>query len=350
MSATNHLATVDKKDKQILEILAQNCRIAHTTLGAALGVSKDTIEYRIQRLEREELLKQFVLFIDARKLGFTRYHLLLSLEAPIGDLAAVCQKFSTHPYVMWVNTFVGRFDVQIIVDARNSFHLNEIRSELFAGSSHKIRDYRILTHLADLEFTQLNPILDLKTDFERKADHSFSDVLTTRRFPVAAEFKTHPLAKGDAAILNALANDPRMSISEISQAAGLDRVTTRRHILSLIKNGIILNFGGIPNLARLGFVTYYLLVRVAQDTPSKILTRPFARLRNIFYAGRMIGDYDMILYLNARTPEELHQSIALFKNELRSHIIHYDLLVQERVHHWRQFTPGIFGSFSNFSN
>jgi DNA-binding Lrp family transcriptional regulator len=246
-----------------------------------------------------------------------------------------------------VNSFIGRYDVQIIVDARNGFHLNEIKSELFAKTALKIRDYRILTHLSDLEFTQLNPILDLKTAFERKADHSFSDMLTNKRFPVSETFELCPLAKGDSQILKALADNPRMSISDISDAAGLDRVTTRRHILSLIKKGIILNFGGIPNLSRLGFVTYYLLVRVSQDTPLRILKRPFEKLRNIFYAGRMLGDYDMILYLNARTPEELYQSISLYKNELKSHIVHYDLLIQDKVHHWRQFTPGIFQSFAS---
>ena len=58
----------------------------------------------------------------------------------------------------------------------------------------------------------------------------------------------------------------------------------------------------------------------------------------------MIGDYDMILYLNARNPKELNESIELFKSEIENHIIHYDLLVQDKVHHWRQFTQGIYES------
>lgn len=75
----------------------------------------------------------------------------------------------------------------------------------------------------------------------------------------------------------------------------------------------------------------------------------FEKRRNIFSAGRMVGDYDMTLYLNARTPEELPQRISLYKKELRSQIIHYDPLVRDRVHYWGQFTPGIFNYFAKQS-
>jgi len=102
------------------------------------------------------------------------------------------------------------------------------------------------------------------------------------------------------------------------------------------------SFGGIPNLSKLGFVTYYLLVRLSQDTPLEVRKKPFLKLSNIFYAGNMLGDYDMILYLNARTPEELNTSIGLFRSEIEKYLINYELLVQDKVHHWRQFSKGIY--------
>jgi DNA-binding Lrp family transcriptional regulator len=146
----------------------------------------------------------------------------------------------------------------------------------------------------------------------------------------------------DRRVLKALADDPRISISELAEKAACDRQTARTHVRNLIQSKIVLNFGGIPNLTHLGFVTYYLLVRLTQDAPEKILRKPFLQLRNIFYAGKMIGDYDMILYLNARSPQELNQSIEPIKAELGRYIIHYDLLVQDQVHYWRQYTEGLF--------
>ncbi len=332
---------MDKRDLQLMEILAQNCRISHTTLAQALRVSKDTVAYKIKKLEETDYLTQYVLFIDARVLGLTRYHLLIQFDAGI-DKQATYDKIINHKNVMWVNTFIGRFDIQIIVDAHDGFHLNKIREELFELCEHKVKEYIVLTCLYDLEFTQLNPVLDLKTPFQKKLDHSFSELLTTRNFPVKPTFVKYTPTKTETEILKILADNPRESLTNISRQLKIDRNTVKQRIINLIKNKVIINFGAIPNLSKLGFVTYYMLVRIAQDTPYEVFKKPFTKLQNIFYAGRMIGDYDMILYLNARTPEELNSSIELFKAEIEQHIVHYDLLVQDKVHYWRQFTPGIY--------
>lgn len=332
---------VDKQYLQLLEILAQNCRIPHAELARALRVSKDTISYRIRQLEESKLLSDYVLFIDARKLGFTRYHILIQFEN-VSKLEDLYKRLSEHKFVMWVNSFIGRFDLQIIVDAVDGFHLNQIREELFALCGHRIQNYLILTHLADLEFTQLNPVLDFGTIFTKESDQSFSAELSTRNFPVTQDFALVPVDTIDLEILRILAEAPNASLVSIADEVNCERQTVKRHILRLIKEGIILSFGAIPNLFQLDFVTYYLLVRLEQDTSFDEMRRPFLELNNIFYAGRMIGDYDMILYLNARNPQELNQSIQLFRGKLKNRILNYDLLVQDRVHHWRQFTPGIY--------
>ena len=332
---------VDKSYLQLLEILAQNCRISHAEIGRALKVSKDTASYRIRQLEESKLITDYVLFIDARKLGFTRYHVLIQFEN-VSKQEDLYQRLSGHELVMWVNSFIGRFDIQIIVDALDGFHLNRIREELFSLCGHSIKNYLILTHLADLEFTQLNPVLDFGTTFTKESDQSFSAELTTRNFPVSPEFEAVSVDMVDLEILRTLSESPNASLVSIAEKAKCERQTAKKRILRLIEKGVILNFGAIPNLTQLDFITYYLLVRLEQDTSFEEMKRPFLDLNNIFYAGRMIGDYDMILYLNARNPQELNRSIQLFRNKLKNRILNYDLLVQDRVHHWRQFTLGIY--------
>jgi len=334
---------IDKLHLQLLEILAQNCRISHTSLGKALRISRDTVTYRIKQLEESGVLSSYVLFIDARRLGFTRYHILIRLQQ-----SAVPEKLyadlAGHEFVMWINSFVGCYDLQVIVDATDGFHLNQIREEIFAICKHEIRDYIILTHLADLEFTQLNPILDFGTSFEQNSDYSFGAELTTRNFPVQPQFKKVRVSRLDLEILQSLAKDPRKSLVEIADDAKCERQTAKRRIDRLIEKKVILSFGAVSNLLELGFVSYYLLVRLVQDTSYTEMREPFLELNNIFYAGQMIGDYDMILYLNARNPKELESSIRLLRNRLQDRIINYDLLIQDRVHHWKQFTSGIYAS------
>jgi DNA-binding Lrp family transcriptional regulator len=331
---------VDQQHLQLLEILAQNCRVPHAELGRALRLSKDTITYRLRQLEESKLLKEYVLFIDARKIGFTRYHILVQLDN-LSNVDGIYQKLAKHEFIMWVNSFIGSYDFQIIVDALDGFHLNSIREQIFSLCQGRIKNYTILTHLEDLEFTQLNPLIDFGTNFDQNSDQSFSKELTTRKFPVDVDFKTYALDQMDLKILSILALDPRASLVTIAENANCERQTVKSRIKKLIDRKIILSFSAIPNLKQLGFVTYYLLVRLEQDTTVKEMKSPFLDLNNIFYAGRMLGDYDIILYLNARNPDELNKSIKLFRDKLKHRIIKYDLLVQDELHHWRQYTPGI---------
>lgn len=341
---------MDKKDLQIMEILAQNSRITHTTIAQALRISKDTVAYKIYSLEKAGYLKSPVLFVDARVLGFTRYHILIKFDGGVENREEIYSKMSKNKFVMWINTFIGRYDAQIIVDAKDGFQLNKIKEQLFENCSHKVKEYIILTHLCDFEFTHLNPVTNLKTVFKRKEDHSFSYKLCTKNFPVRMNFETYSPDKYEIRILHALAENPNASLIDIGRRIGIDRITVKKKIENLIDRKVILNFGGISDYSKHGFVVYYLLVRTQQSTPISELKKPFEKLQNIFYAGKMLGDYDMILYLNARTPQELNSSIELFKESIEQYILHYDLLIQDRLIFWQQFTQGIFEELSSKSN
>lgn len=332
---------LDRSYLQILEVLAQNCRISYAELGRALKLSKDTVVNRIRRLEEAQVISQYQLFIDARKLGFTRFHLLVQLQVN-SRLEEYISRVCNHPSVMWVNSFVGLYDFQVIVDAVDGFQLNQIKEELFSFCDNKVRNFIVLTHLADLEFTQLNPILNFKTAFNKQSDQSFSAELTTRRFPVDQNFDRVSVNRLDLDVLKLLADNPRASLIALSEEIGCERQTIRRRILRLINDGVILNFGAIPNISILGFFTYYILVRLDQNLTLEEMKRPFLELNNIFYAGRMIGEYDMIVYLNARNPQELNKSIHSFRSKLRGRILGYDLMIQDKVFYWRQFTNGIY--------
>ena len=332
---------IDRVTKGILSLLAQNCRLSNVAIGKALRVAKDTVRYRILELEKTKHLQQYVLFIDARKLGFFRYHLLIRFDAGYAGEKDLLKKLSTHPAVMWINTFVGRFDLQIIVDARSPFEFQKIRDELFQILKGKIIESSVLGHLYDLEFTQQNPLIRSRLTITESMDAAFHKEATCERFPVPSSFTPVAINKTDALILQALADDPRMSISAIAESVGSDRVTVRKKIKRLLDQNVILNFGGIPNIQLLGYVTYYFLVRLVPNVPEAILDTCFNQFSNIFYAGKMVGDYDLIIYLNARNPQELHDSMQLFRASLDKYIIATELLVQEKLYHWRQYTSHI---------
>lgn len=337
---------MDKIDLRILEILAQNCRIQANIIAKAVNLSKDTIIYRKRKLEQEGYFRTNMLFLDARKLGFTRHQIFIKFnsEANKEDLQNEIKK---NPFVMWINTFIGKYDLHIIIDAKDSFHFESIKQNIFSLCDNKIQNFEILIHVFDLEFTNLNPDINLKTKFSKKDDFSFSSLLSPRRFPVDFNFDKYKPALYDVQILEALANNPTESLINLGRKIKIDRKTIKKRIANLIKNKVIIDFGGIPNLEKFGYVTYCLAIRLSQNVPHEILKSPFNELTNIFYAGKVNGQYDLLIYLSAKNPEELNSTIEIIRKRIGKYMYNYDLLVMDKVTYWKQYSRGIHDSLMN---
>ena len=57
------------KDLQILALLDQNSRISISKLAKKLRLSKDGVNYRIKKLEKEKIITRYFADIDVSKLG-----------------------------------------------------------------------------------------------------------------------------------------------------------------------------------------------------------------------------------------------------------------------------------------
>ena len=89
-------------------------------------------------------------------------------------------------------------------------------------SKEKFLESRILAHLYDLEFTQLNPLIRSPLAIDESLDAAFHLEATRERFPVPSDFSLVAINQTDVLILKELADDPRASISTIA-----DRVKIR---------------------------------------------------------------------------------------------------------------------------
>ena len=68
---------LDLKDCKLLYELDCNSRQTIQQLAKKIGLSKDAVKYRINRLYNSKIIKSFNAVIDTGKLGFTSYRLFL---------------------------------------------------------------------------------------------------------------------------------------------------------------------------------------------------------------------------------------------------------------------------------
>ena len=318
--------------------MAQNCRLSLSSLARISKVSPHTVSSRLKRLEDEQLIRQYVLIVDLRALGFTRHHVLMRLDHSSRDIHALCKQLASAPSAIWVPSYIGVFDTQVIVESHMRLPLHHVLEDLFARVDARVSEYAIFSDEEDLEFKHLLPgmqSLDLSTIDDEAA---FLRESSASSFPAHKEVSLYRISALEVRILEQLAQNPRIGMGELATLVDCDRVTARRKVLGLLKAGIILNFGaGFDHLA-LGFHAYHLLFRLEPTTSREALRKAFLQQPGVFYAGAVRGAYDLSVYLYARRPAELMEWVTRMRKTFGKHIIRYDLLLYDAVHHWRQMS------------
>lgn len=117
---------LDRLDKQILRLIADNARIPFLEVARACNVSGAAIHQRIQKLTQAGILKGSQFIIDPEKVGYeTCAYIGLNLRNP-ERFDEVVQGLKTIPEVVECHYTTGDFDLFIKIFAVNNHHLMNI--------------------------------------------------------------------------------------------------------------------------------------------------------------------------------------------------------------------------------
>lgn len=117
---------LDKLDKQILRLIAEDARIPFLEVARACNVSGAAIHQRIQKLTNLGILKGSKFIIDPEKIGFeTCAYVGLNLRTP-ENFDSVVDELKRIPEVVECHYTTGDFDLFIKIYAINNHHLLNI--------------------------------------------------------------------------------------------------------------------------------------------------------------------------------------------------------------------------------
>ncbi len=117
---------LDKLDKQILKLIADDARIPFLEVARACNVSGAAIHQRIQKLSNCGILKGSQFVIDPEKIGYeTCAYIGLNLKNP-EKFDTVVEELKNIPEVVECHYTTGDFDLFIKIYAVNNHHLLNI--------------------------------------------------------------------------------------------------------------------------------------------------------------------------------------------------------------------------------
>jgi DNA-binding Lrp family transcriptional regulator len=108
--------TVSDKDRQLLSLLSENARLPTAMLARKLGLSRTTVQSRIEKLERDGVIAGYgIRLSDDFEQGLVKAHVLITL-APKA-LARVTQELHALQEVRTLHSVSGSFDLIAIIAA-----------------------------------------------------------------------------------------------------------------------------------------------------------------------------------------------------------------------------------------
>lgn len=118
---------LDRADERILAELTRNARIAHAELAEKVGLSRNAVRQRIERLERDGVIRGYTLVTGE---GNTRTSVIAAMMFVYrhdrmrgGD---VIQALKSMPEIVSCDVMSGDFDLVVRVEAATADRVREI--------------------------------------------------------------------------------------------------------------------------------------------------------------------------------------------------------------------------------
>jgi len=120
---------VDELDKKILNVLIDNSRLSYRDIAKKVGVSFVTVLKRIQRLEKEKIIKSYSTEVDYEKLGYD-LSVLVKMRVSHGKSMEVGKKLSTESNISSMYNITGDFDDLIFAKFKDRKSMDDFLKKL----------------------------------------------------------------------------------------------------------------------------------------------------------------------------------------------------------------------------
>ena len=119
---------MDKTDLKILSELSNDSSISIPKLSEKINVNTSVVYSRIKRLVKTKLIKKFTIDVNDKELGYTVKSLTgINMDSKQRDV--VIEELFKIPGVREISEVTGRFDILVIMFAKNLHEMHRLISE-----------------------------------------------------------------------------------------------------------------------------------------------------------------------------------------------------------------------------
>ncbi|RJQ18159.1 AsnC family transcriptional regulator [Candidatus Woesearchaeota archaeon] len=304
---------LDLTDKKILAELDKNCRIANAVLAKKVHKSREAVKYRIQQLQKNGVIQQFITSINPNKLGYSMFKVYLKLANIPEQREKFFEELKQNKDVYWMGISDGVFDC------------------VFAMLSKSTTDYfqKINSLLSKWEHLIVSKVLGTMVDTRQYNKKFFLNDKNGTYVLFGGDVVHNEIDEIDAKLLNILANDARISLMELSRRVHASIDTVRSRIKKLEEKQIILNYRIAVDFNKLGYEFFKAIIYFkklsAQDEKSLF---EWMRVHpNALYYIRSLAPWEVEFEFAVENYQQFNAIINELRKKYSSVIRNYEHLI-----------------------
>lgn len=145
---------LDQTDYKLLSIIADNACMPLQHIAHKLGISADTVKYRMKRLKQSGVIAGFVPVINYDLVDYNVYAILLSISGFSEKKEATLKEFlRTNKDILWGVKTIGKYNVLLYICTSNPDDLVKTTAELRSYFTQAVRDYETLINYEEYTYT-----------------------------------------------------------------------------------------------------------------------------------------------------------------------------------------------------
>jgi Lrp/AsnC family leucine-responsive transcriptional regulator len=315
---------LDIYDKKILFELDINSRISASKLAKKLKIPKETVNYRIKRLEKNGWINHLYTIFNASLFGYSYYRIYLKFyklteatEMEIIDYITSDQSCANLRIVE------GHYDMVFLTIQKNP---NELKGFL-----------QCFLNTFGMYVQEKNVFILIKTHkLNQKYLFKGNTIKTTFNH---IESKNYSLDTIDLGVIKTISTNTRRKLSDIGNSLNVDSRLIKYHLKRMEQTGIIVAYTVNLNLVKLN--RELIQIDIALKDPALIprIIEFFDKTNTCVFIHELLGTYDLSVEIYVEDDEMLRDIIEKFKEKFLQHYVYYDVshVYKEYVINWSPF-------------
>jgi len=318
------MVKIDLKDRKILYQLDLDCRQSNTQIGKKVGLKRDVIAYRINRMQDEEIIKNFWTLINTFRLGYNVFRIYINFQYVSSDVKEEIINYFVNYKNSWVvSTQKAEIDLDVVIWVKDIFDFYQF----WESTLDKYEDY----------FAKHSISIYIQAIVYKKSFllYDEQDKLDREMFKMSCGGKSVEIDETDYKLINELAVNARAPLIELAEKLGRSSQSINYRIKNLIKSGVIGAFRVDIDISKFNLHRYKVDIYLKDHKLKKPILDYLKDKSYLEYMNLAIGWADLEPEFVVKDFDELLKILEKINSKFSGAIKKQSFFITERVHKLR---------------